>query len=131
MTRANKTIIDSSAWIEYFRATQQGEKARKILEESRQKIITPNIVAAEVTSKMKRVGENYEAAIQAIKSLSIPAEETQEDYINAGTRHAELRKKHPGISLADAIILTIAEKNRAKILTKDAHLAGKNTILLK
>ena len=126
----NKYIVDSSAWIEYLEATPQGSKVAKIIEAESNEIITPNIVVAEVASKIIRKGGNHKIAINAIRTLSKPAYEEQNDYFLAGETHSTLIQKIRGISLADAIILTLAEKENAKIITKDHHLKGKNTILL-
>lgn len=123
-------LIDSSAWIEYLEESSLGIKAAKYIDNKKNILITPNIVAAEVISKVARKGKDTEIPILAIKTVSSRARESSADYIQAGLKHAQLRKKHPNISLADAIILVLAEKNKAKIITKDYHLKGKNTIFL-
>lgn len=123
-------LIDSSAWIEYLNETPAGKKTAEIIEKPGNTILTPFIVSAEVISKISRSGENEEYAVNAIKSLSIPADEEIEDYFKAGKMHAELRKSFKGISLVDALIKVLAEKHNAKIVTKDFHLKGKNTVFL-
>lgn len=123
-------VIDSSAWIEYFEKTRSGIQAAKYIDDENNRLIVPNIVSAEVVSKIIRKGKDPGIAILAIKTLSVPATEEQDDYIKAGKEHPKLKAKSKNISLADAIIKVIAEKNNAKILTKDFHLKGKNTILL-
>ena len=123
-------IVDTQTWIEYFKGSKEGARARSFIDGKNNTVLTPNIVSAEIVSKMKRLGENYENGINAIKNLSITPIENQDIYFEAGILHAEMREKLGNISLADAIIIIIAEKNNAKILTKDFHLKGKNTILL-
>ncbi|HZX20574.1 MAG TPA: PIN domain-containing protein [archaeon] len=130
MISENNFLMDSSAWIEYLDASPLGAKVTKYLENKKYTIITPNIVTAEVISKAARKGKDAGIAIQAIKTLSRESKENVRDYIKAGLSHAEMRKSHSNISLADAIILVLAEKNKAKIITKDYHLKGKNTIFL-
>ena len=46
-------------------------------------------------------------------------------------KHAELRRKYKSIGLADCIVLAIAEKEDAIIITKDHHLSEKNAINLR
>lgn len=123
-------VIDSSALIEYLEKTKAGIQAAKYIDNENNRLIVPNIVAAEVVSKIIRKGKDPNIAILAIKTLSSPVDEKQEDYIRAGEEHPKMRTGNINISLADAIIKVIAEKNNAKILTKDSHLKGKNTILL-
>ncbi len=122
--------MDSSAWIEYLEATALGPQVTKIIEREDNIIMTPNIVAAEVISRVLRKGKNGALAASAIQALSVPAAEDQNDYFKAGEKHSKLKQAINGISLADAIILTLAERNSAKIVTKDYHLKGKNTIFI-
>ena len=123
-------VIDSSALIEYFEKTKSGIRAAKYIDNENNRLIVPNIVCAEVVSKIIRKGKDPNIAIQAIKTFSVRAEEEREDYFKAGTEHPKLKAISENISLADVVIKVIAEKNKAKILIKDAHLKGKNTILL-
>ena len=114
--------MDASAWIEYLRGTSIGRKIQGLIENDNSTIITPNIVCAEVLSKTARDQEDTLKAIQAIIFNSILANEEQSDYFEAGILHASIRKEHEGISIADAIIITIAKKHQAKIITTDFHL---------
>ncbi len=123
-------MIDSSAWIEYLFGTPAGKKAGEIIENPANQIITPNIVVAEVVSKYLRLGENPEKAIFAMNAVSAPPLENRGAYVSAGFLHIEMRKNHKRASLADAIIATVAENNNAKIVTKDLHLKGKNSIFI-
>ncbi len=126
----NKYIIDSSAWIEYISGSETGKKVKAIIEGNNNIILTPSIVVAEVISKIIRLEKNATEAKIAIKMLSKQPMEEWTDYIEAGELHPEMRKKHKEISLADTIIKVIADKNWATIVTKDAHLKGKNAILI-
>ncbi len=129
MTGTN-LVFDSSAWVEYFRASKIGEKVWKLIDTGGNTILTTNIAAAEVISIMKRLGYDYQSAAIGIRALSIPAKETQEDYLKAGERHIEMKEKFGDVSLADTIIAVIAEKNNARIVTKDFHLKSSNSIFL-
>ena len=123
-------LIDSSAWIEYLNGTGLGQKVQKIVEDENNIVLTPNIVGAEVISKLSREEKDTEEAITAIKTLSIPPKENQAYYFEAGKEHSVMRKKFKGTSLADAIIKIIAQKNNAILVTKDFHLKGKNTVFI-
>lgn len=127
---SNVFVIDSSAWIEYLEGFQYAEKAARIIEREEITIITPKIVMAEVCSKTIRHGGNPEKAKEIIESFSAPLSEDNDTYFLAGKIHAQLRKKFDNISLADAIVLAVTEKNNAKLVTKDFHQKGKNTVYL-
>ena len=47
-----KYVIDSYAWIEYFRGTRAGAKARRYIKEENS--ATPTIVIAELSRKLLR-----------------------------------------------------------------------------
>ncbi|MFH1390946.1 MAG: PIN domain-containing protein [Candidatus Diapherotrites archaeon] len=126
----NRFIMDSSAWIEYLNGTEQGKKVEKILNKTGQTVFTPNLVGAEVVSKIERDGEDSKNAIDSIENITRQPDEKREYFFEAGKLHAKLRKTKRNISFVDAILLILAEKNKAKIITKDYHLKGKNTIFL-
>ena len=49
---SSKYIIDSYAWIEYFRASASGEIAKKYIESK--DLTTPKIVVSEISRKLTR-----------------------------------------------------------------------------
>ena len=53
-------LLDSSAWIEYFEGSPQGEKVWKILK--KEKVHSLNLIIAEVISKFKRKGMDFNQA---------------------------------------------------------------------
>lgn len=126
----NKYVIDSSAWIEYFLGSSPGEKVRKIVDNKKNVVITPNVVYAEVVSKLLRTGIYEREHSSLIQGLSVSVPETPLIYIKAGHNHAQMREKDKGVSLADAIILTLAQEQDAQIVTKDNHLKGNKTIMI-
>lgn len=126
----NKYIIDSSAWIEYFLGSESGEKVRKIIDNKKNIIITPNIVYAEVVSKLSRNGVYEKEHSQVIQGLSLSVPETPFIYIQSGINHSEMRQNCKNVSLADAIIKTLALEQNASIVTKDNHLKGDKTIMI-
>ena len=125
-----RLVFDSSAWIEHFEGTKTGERVGKMLLDGENSIITPNIVALEVVSKLIRKGMDPKMAKAAIRSSSVQVEEKIEDYLEIGELHASLRKKHPNISMTDAIILFLAKKHNASVVTKDFHLKGEGAIFI-
>ena len=123
-------LTDTSAWLEYFKGSRLGEGARQIIEDKANACFYCNIVISETASKALRDGENAEEMIKAIMLLSKPANETVKDAFDAGVLHAKRRLAGKEFSLADAVIATLAKKNKCKILTKDFHLKEFNAVLL-
>ncbi|MEK6821409.1 MAG: PIN domain-containing protein [archaeon] len=124
-------LIDSSAWVEYFDGTAAGEKVKQILEDPLNSCYTCRIVVCEVTSQAARKNMPFEDYLIEMKTKSHDAREDVDDYYHTGIKHAELKKIIPRISYTDALLITLSEKRRMKIVSKDAHLKGKNTLLLR
>jgi predicted nucleic acid-binding protein len=124
-------IVDSFAWIEFFRAGKHGPRVRHHLETA-ENLVCPDIVLAEVARKFGRDGmelSTIEGHLRTMGSLSavraIDARIALET-IRADTdlkRHARLRKLElPGF--ADAILLGFARALDALVLTGDPHFEG-------
>ncbi len=126
----NIYLIDSSAWIEYFEGSKLGSIVRQILNDGSSVVYLPSIVITEVTSKLIRKGMDASNVLNEMSMLSVPAIEKQSYFFEAGELHAKKKITSKNFPTADAIIQVIAEKNNAKIVTKDQHLVGANTILL-
>ena len=116
-----KYIIDSYAWIEYLEGSKLGEKVREIIIDNKNDIFSLNLCVAEVVSKAKRKNLSVETAFRAISVNSKVAEITPEIAKEAGLFHAERRQDIKNFGLVDAIILMLAKKLNAKILTGDPH----------
>lgn len=123
-------LVDTSAWLEYFRGTRLGEKARIIIESKANSCFYCNIVLAEAASKALRDNENPEELAKSIRLLAMSLDEDEKDYVDAGILHAKRKLDGKEFSLADAIIATFAKKKKLKILTKDFHLKEFNSVFL-
>ena len=62
--------VDTFAWIEYFAGTPIGERAREIIEDSGNRLLTPAPMLAEIRSKFIREGLDPEAPTAAVELLS-------------------------------------------------------------
>ena len=121
-----KYVIDSYAWIEYFRGTSAGAKAKQYIEE--EESATPTIVIAELSRKLlkeveagRETPEGREARLRFIKVSTIIVNLTEEIATLAGEIDVERRRKVKGWGLADSIVLATARKSKAKVVTGDEH----------
>ena len=114
-------LIDSWAWIEYLVGTSFGEKAKTIIENTNNEIITCSITVAEIASIFTRQGRDFKKAYEIIDSISGTYLVEDEISAEAGILHAEIRKKIKDFGLTDAYLLAIARKINAKIITGDLH----------
>jgi predicted nucleic acid-binding protein len=127
----NRFLIDSSAWVEFFDGTHLGSTVKRILENPTNECFVCGIVISEVTSKLERRGFDSLEHFQAMKTKATWVDESAEDCHHAGIKHAELKKSISRISYADALLMVLSEKRNMKIVSKDEHLKGKNTLLLR
>jgi predicted nucleic acid-binding protein len=115
----SKHIIDSYAWIEYFRGSKAGEVAREYIECGG--AMTPTIVLAELSDKYRRQMQELEEDLFFIKSKSHIIPLSEEIAVDAGRINASMKKTIPGWGMADSIVLATARKNNAKVVTGDEH----------
>ena len=129
-------MIDAYAWVEYFRGTKAGGRARRYIEE--EDSATPTIVIAELSRKLLREVEAGRETIEGrrlcldfIKTSTIIIDLTREIAEHAGEIDIERRRKVKGWGLADSIILATARKAGAKIVTGDKHFKDlKNEVII-
>lgn len=117
-------VVDSWAWIEHLRGSEAGRKVRTFLKDERNVILTSSVTVAEVISKFTREGleteEAYSAMANSSKLMSLGPDDAKE----AGVVHATTKKKRPNFSLSDAVVLHLARKDKARVLTGDPDFRG-------
>ena len=115
----SKYVIDSYAWVDYFRGSKAGEKAREYIEGGR--ALTPTIVLAELSDKyareMQDIGEDLFFIKFKSEILALDEGTAQE----AGRLNVSMKKEVDGWGMADSIILATARKNNATVVTGDEH----------
>ena len=115
---SEKTLIDSSVWIEYFR-TGEGKifNTVDVLLDSGQAVLC-GVVEMEILAGIKK------SERKMIKDLfnALPyIRANREDFIAAGERLNNLRKKGITIPATDSLIATLAIDREISLLTLDKH----------
>ena len=118
-----RLIVDSYAWVEYLDGSFKGERVEALLEEATD-TYTPTPVVAEVTSKTIRSGKDPAVAFQVLRSWSILLPLDVETARAAGGLHATYRKRVPDFAMTDAVVLAVARKLEARVVTGDPHFRG-------
>jgi len=118
-------LIDSWAWIEYFRGSEYGGKVKKYIE-GKEKAIISAINIAEVYRWILRFynEEIAEEKIEAMKErcFVIPVDE-EIAVMAAKIKHEEK------MGLGDAIIYATARKENATLLTGDSDFRKKKNVI--
>jgi predicted nucleic acid-binding protein len=119
-------VIDSYAWIEYFKGSAKGENARKYIED--ESSATPTIVIAEVSGKLMRetaagreTVDGRLARLGFLKSSTTIADLTEEIALRSGEIDVERKQKVHRWGLADSLVLATARIAGAKVVTGDEH----------
>ncbi len=117
-------LIDSWAWIEYFRGTAQGQKARRYIE-GNEEIIVSSANAAEVYAFLLRTQPTKAERLMAFllkTSFVIP--------LNPELLLQAAKLKHEKkLGIVDAIVLATAKSQNAKIVTGDADFKNKGNVV--
>ena len=126
-----KFVIDTFAWIEYFRGTDFGAKVKEIIEAEENEIFISIITVAEVVSILKRGNMDVDNGYKVIMNLAGIYKINEEFTKEVGILHAETRKEVKDFGLADTFVLLTARKLGAKLVTGDPHFRGfKEAVLI-
>jgi predicted nucleic acid-binding protein len=125
----SKLVVDTWAWLEYLEGSESGKVVESKFAES-EELWTSSVSLAELVSKYRRRGMSEEVAVRAVTSLSRVREVDADDAVEAGRIHAEVKAKSPGFGLADAMVLQLARKVGARVLTGDQDFRGVKEALL-
>lgn len=126
----NKIVIDTYAWIEYFKGSDEGIKAKKFIE-GEFELFSPSIVIAELSDIYGRnnLSDNWSTRIQFIKLCTKILVLDADVSDKAGELKQNLKKNYKDVGLADAIVLAHSLDINARIMTGDKHLKDlKNAI---
>jgi len=115
----SKYVIDSYAWIEYFRGSKAGERAKGIIEG--EDTLTPTLVLAELSDKYLREKQDVNEDLFFIKSKSQILPLDEETAVAAGRLNVSMKKEVDGWGMADSIVLATARAHNAKVVTGDEH----------
>jgi predicted nucleic acid-binding protein len=127
-------IIDTYAWIEYFKASEMGATAKEYIES--ESAVTPTIVVAEISRKLLKdielgneTPEGRLHRVEFIRSTSRIVDLDFETAVEAGEINEKLKMQAIGWGLADSIILCIAKSLNGKVVTGDEHFRKLNEVI--
>jgi predicted nucleic acid-binding protein len=119
-------VIDSYAWIEYFKASPSGEAAKKYIESELS--ATPTIVVSEISRKLRKEielgNETNEGRLRRLDFIRSTSRIIDLDFdiaVEAGQINEDLKVEAKGWSLADSIALCTARNLKGKVVTGDEH----------
>lgn len=114
-------LLDTSAWIEYFRGSTQGEIVKMELSKE---AATSAITLAEISQWFTKNNSDVSVAIEHIKRNSILIELEEDILVESGKLYVKLRPTRAKIGLIDAIIYMTAQIHGLSLLTSDSDFQG-------
>lgn len=117
-------LIDSWAWIEYFKGTSFGEKAKEIIESGKQLLLSTINVSEIYLFLLRNKPAESEKLMKFVldSSFVFPLETA------TALKAANIKHSHK-IGLADAIVIATAEENKAEILTGDDDFKNMKNVI--
>ena len=115
-----ETVIDSYAWIEYFKGTSSGEKAREFVEKG--SAATSAITLAELQEKyLREKWDSFEEDLKFITTKTAVIQLDRPISLLAGMINYQNKKQKKGWGMADSIVLATARISSAIVVTGDLH----------
>ena len=111
-------LLDSFAWIEYFRGSRRGAKVRDYVEGD-EPLYTPSVCLTEIKSRYLRDKKDPSTRIELIIERSIIVALDREIALSA----ADVKQKHK-LHTIDAIIYATAQRRGLTLVTGDQHFRG-------
>jgi len=115
----NKIIIDTSAWIDFFRSQSGvvGDVVSSLISQDQAVITGP--VVSELLQGLKNRKEGK--ALGELFSIIPYVEVKREDWEKAGDLLRNLRQRGITVPLTDALIAIVAKQHGYSVLTLDRH----------
>ncbi len=121
-------LLDTYAWIEYFRGTKEGLEVRTILH-GRQ-CYTSAMSLAELSEWIEKTNADRQEKLNGIKSLSTLIFPDAQVLESAGIIKVQKRKTIKNFGIVDAIILATAKLHGLQVVTGDLHFKDENVLML-
>ncbi len=122
-------VIDSYAWVEYFRGTSSGSLVRSYVEGDR--AATSTLTLAELREKyLREKWRSFQEDLEfmATRSLVMPVD--RQIALLAGELSYARKRTVKDWGMADSVILATARNASAKVVTGDKHFEGLPDIIM-
>ncbi len=121
MKKEGSVLIDTSAWVEFFRGTSKtADAVAKLIEMGKASIC--GVVTYELIQGAKSAGES--SHLSGVLSALPYIEMTSDLWTKAGNISAGLRVKGMTLPMSDLLIGAIALEHNIEVLTLDTHFAS-------
>lgn len=114
-------VIDTYAWIEYFRGTEKGRKVNPLFNHDTNRFLTPECCVFELKCWTLSENIDFKAVLQTVRSISTIETVSYDSWLRAAKIRHDCRKNIKDFGLVDSLIVAIQEKHKAMIISGDKH----------
>jgi predicted nucleic acid-binding protein len=113
-------VIDTYAWVEYFRGTDKGKKLKSLLEQNH-RFFTPVCCIFELRSWALSDSLDFTRILNVVRSVSGIEPINDDDWEEAAVVRHKHRKTIKDFGLVDALIVVVQQNRHAKVISGDRH----------
>ena len=117
-------IIDTHAWVEYFRASKKAETFRKMVLDVRYQFITLECSASELKLWAMRHNLEFDRFCEIVQSNSTLVPVDLELWLSGASIRQEMRKTRKDFGLIDALLLAHQRGQSCNLISGDPHFKG-------
>jgi predicted nucleic acid-binding protein len=121
-------LLDTYAWVEYFRGTEKGGEVKNLL--AKEQCFSCAISLAELSQWVESENLGEKKVIETVKKLSIIINLDNDLLEAAGKLNYHMKKTAKNFGMIDAIILATAKAYGLKIVTGDRHFENENSVMI-
>ena len=122
-------LIDTYAWVEYFIGSDKGKVVKKVIEEEKNVIATPECVLAELKGWAIRESLNFKELYTVVRKLSDILCITTSDWLEAASIRSEIRKTLKDFGMIDALIIAQQKRLGYMVVSGDPHFENIEDIM--
>ena len=128
ISMADKIVIDTFAWVEYFLGSPDGDKVKNLIEGK--DAVTPTIVIAELSAKYLKEGKDFNNKLKFIKFNTNVAVLNDTIAELSGKIKIEQRKNKKDFGIVDSIVYATALILNANVITGDPHFKDMENVVM-
>ena len=122
-------IIDTYAWIEYFKGSNQGDTLKRLFENKNSRFITMECCIAELRGYCLKNSIEFNQLYDVVKKNSVMLPVLREYWIKAAKIKFEMRKTRAHFGLIDSILVAKQEEMKCSIVSGDPHFKGLKNVV--
>ena len=119
-------LLDTSAWVEYFKGSKKGEVVRDCLKQP--EVYTSALTLAELSRWFTVNKGDVGLAIEQVKKNSVIIQVEENALIESGKLYVTLRKTRKSIGMIDVILYVTALSHGLTLVTGDRDFHGLTSV---